>query len=139
MSEIENNKILARRWFELISEHQVEEICAITAPTWKLHGGPPQLPQGPDGVRQLFGSFGDIKQTWTIEDVIAESDKVVVRATNTCMQDSFFGIPARGKQQTFTATFIHQMKNGKIVETWRNADDLGRVIQLGALIQPPNE
>ncbi|MBD2451117.1 nuclear transport factor 2 family protein [Nostoc sp. FACHB-152] len=90
MSEIENNKIIARRWFELISEHKVEDICAMTAPTWKLHGGPPQLAQGPDGVRQLFSSFGNIKQQWTIEDVIAQSDKVVVRATNTCTQESFF-------------------------------------------------
>ncbi|MBD2441358.1 ester cyclase [Nostoc sp. FACHB-110] len=137
MSEIENNKIIAQRWFELISEHNVEAICAMTASTWKLHGGPPELAQGPDGVRQLFGSFGEIKQTWTIEDVIAQGDKVVVRATNTCTQESFFGIPAQGKQQTFTATFIHQIVNGKIIETWRNADDLGRIIQLGGRIQAP--
>lgn len=139
MSEIENNKIIARRWFELISEHNVEAICAMTAPTWKLHGGPPQLAQGPDGVRQLFGSFGEIKQKWLIEDVIAQEDKVVVRATNICTQESFLGIPAQGKQQTFTATFIHQIVDGKIIETWRNADDLGRILQLGARIQPPNE
>lgn len=137
MSEIENNKMIARRWFELISEHNVEAICTMTALTWKMHGGPPKLPQGPDGVRQLFGSFGDIKQKWIIEDVIAEADKVVVRATNTCTQESFFGIPARGRQQTFTATFIHQIMDGKIVETWRNADDLGRILQLGASIESP--
>ncbi|MBU7587503.1 MAG: ester cyclase [Nostoc sp. TH1S01] len=139
MSEIENNKIIARRWFELISEHNVEAICAMTASTWKLHGGPPQLAQGPDGVRQLFSSFGEIKQKWLIEDEIAQEDKVVVRATNTCTQESFFGIPAHGKQQTFTATFIHQIVDGKIIETWRNADDLGRILQLGARIQPPDE
>jgi predicted SnoaL-like aldol condensation-catalyzing enzyme len=139
MSDIENNKIIAQRWFELISEHNIEEICAMTAPTWRMHGGPPQLPPGPDGVRQLFGSFGDIKQKWTIEDVIAETDKVAVRAISTCTQESFFGIPARGQQQTFTATFIHQIAEGKIVETWRNADDLGRVMQLGAHIQPPEQ
>lgn len=85
----------------------------------------------------MFSSFGDIKQKWTIEDVIAQGDKVVVRATNTCTQESFFGIPAQGKQQTFTATFIHQILDGKIIETWRNADDLGRILQLGARIQPP--
>ena len=78
-----------------------------------------------------------IDQTWTIEDVIAEGDKVVVRATNTCVQESFFGIPGHGRPQTFTATFIHRIADGKVHETWRNADDLGRLLQLGARIEPP--
>ena len=136
MSSIEDNKIIARRWIEFISEHRIEEICAMTAPTWTMHGGPPQLPPGPDGVRELFRLIGPIDQQWTIEDVIAEGDKVVVRATNTCVQESFFGIPGRGRQQTFTATFIHQIADGKILETWRNADDLGRIFQLGAHLEP---
>ncbi|MDZ8139415.1 MAG: ester cyclase [Nostoc sp. DedQUE04] len=136
MSSIENNKIIAQRWMELISEHKIEEICEITAPNWKMHGSLPGLPLGPEGVRKLFGSFGSIEQKWTIEDVIAEGDKVVVRATNTCIQDSFLGILSRGRQQIFTATFIHYIADGKIIETWRNADDLGRILQLGARIEP---
>ncbi|MGH3612181.1 MAG: hypothetical protein ACRDRK_06130 [Pseudonocardia sp.] len=35
-------------------------------------------------------------------------------------------------RQVFTATFIHRIVDGLVVETWRNADDLGRLIQLGA-------
>jgi predicted SnoaL-like aldol condensation-catalyzing enzyme len=136
MSTIEDNKIIARRWLELVSEHEIEEICEMTAPTWKMHGGPPELPCGPEGVRGLFRQIGSIDQKWTIEDVIAEGDKVVVRATNTCVQESFFGIPGRGRQQQFTATFIHQIADGKIIETWRNADDLGRLFQLGARLEP---
>jgi len=136
MSSIEDNKIIARRWLELISAHRIEEICAMTAPTWTMRGGPLQLPSGPDGVRELFRLIGPIDQQWTIEDVIAEGDKVVVRATNTCVQESFFGIPGRGRQQTFTATFIHRIADGKMLETWRNADDLGRIFQLGGRIEP---
>lgn len=136
MSSIEDNKTIARRWLELISEHRVEEICEMTAPNWQMHGGPPELVPGPDGVRELFRQIGPIDQKWTIEDIIAEGDKVVVRATNTCVQESFLGIPGRSRQQTFTATFIHWIVDGKIIETWRNADDLGRVLQLGARIEP---
>ena len=136
MSSIEENKIIVRRWFDLISEHRVEDVCEITAPTWTMHGGPPALPSGTYGVRELFRTIGPVTQTWKIEDVIAEGDKVVVRATNTCVQESFLGIPGRGLRQTFTATFIHQIADGKILETWRNADDLGRVLQLGARIEP---
>jgi SnoaL-like polyketide cyclase len=51
-------------------------------------------------------------------------------------QESFFEIPGRGRQQTFTATFIHRISDGKVLETWRNADDFGRLLQLGARIEP---
>jgi hypothetical protein len=62
--------------------------------------------------------------------------KVVVRATNTCVQDSLFGISSRDTTQVFTATFIHRVAAGRIQETWRNADDLGRLHQIGAVIRP---
>lgn len=134
MTSIETNKAIARQFFDFVSEHKVEELCEMVSPTWTMHGGPPKLSPGADGIRELFATFGQIEQEWTIEDLIAEGDKVVVRATNTCLQESFLGVPAHGKRQSFTATFIHQIVNGKIVETWRNADDLGRLLQLGARI-----
>jgi predicted SnoaL-like aldol condensation-catalyzing enzyme len=136
MSSIEDNKIIARRFLELVSEHNIEKISEMVAPTWRMHGGPPDLPPGPNGIRELFRTIGPIDQEWTIDDVIAEGDKVVVRATNTCVQESFLGIPGHGRRQTFTATFIHRIAEGKILETWRNADDLGRLLQLGARIEP---
>jgi hypothetical protein len=45
------------------------------------------------GLPALFDSFGEITREWTIDDVIADGDRVAVRATNRCVQDSFFGIP----------------------------------------------
>lgn len=135
MSNVEENKIIARRWLELINEHKIEEICEMTAPNWTMHGGPPKLSPGRDGIRELFQTIGPIEQKWTVEDIIAEGDKVVVRATNTCVQESFFGVPGRGIKQTFSAIFIHSIVDGKITETWRNADDLGRLFQLGARIE----
>jgi predicted ester cyclase len=137
MSSIEDNKMIARRWLELVNEHNIEEICEMTAPTWTMHGGPPGgLPPGPEGIRELFRQIGPIEQEFMIEDLIAEGDKVVVRATNRCVQESFFGIPSHGRPQTFSAMFIHRIgDDGRIVDTWRNADDLGRLLQLGARIE----
>lgn len=136
MTSTQDNKAIARQFLELVSEHKIMELCEMVSPTWRMHGGPPGLSLGSDGIRELFATFGTIEQEWTIEDIIAEEDKVVVRATNTCFQENFFGVPAYGKRQKFTAIFIHQIANGKIVETWRNADDLGRLLQLGARIEP---
>lgn len=135
-NKVKENKAIAQQFFELVSEHKITDLCNLVAPTWRMHGGPPNLSSGVDGIRELFETFGKIKQQWIIEDIIAEADKVVVRATNICTQEYFLGIPAQGRQQVFTATFIHQIVNGKIVETWRNADDLGRLLQLGARIEP---
>ena len=64
-------------------------------------------------------------------------DKVVVRATNRCVQDSFYGVSAAGVEQVFTAMFILRFADGLAVRTWRNADDLQRLLQLGARIVPP--
>jgi ketosteroid isomerase-like protein len=135
MTTIDDNKAIARRFLELVSNHDAANLCKIVSSAWKMHGGPPDLPLGPDGIHQLFDAIGPIEQKWTIKDTIAEADKVVVRAINTCRQESFFGVPADGREQQFTATFIHQISEGKIVETWRNADDLGRLLQLGARIE----
>ncbi len=136
MSIIEENKKLAWRWMDFFSAHKIEEICELVAPDWEMHGGPPQLPRGATGVRELLQRIGKINQSWTIEDTIADGDKVVVRATNTRVRESFFGAPAHGVAQIFTATFTHQIAGGKILVTWRNADRLGRIVYLGGRIKP---
>jgi predicted ester cyclase len=108
----------------------------MITPAWIMHGGAPGLPGGEAGIRQLFATFGRIKQQWIVEDAIATADKVAVRATNTVEQDNFLGIPSHGRQQVFTAMFMHHITGGLISQTWRNADDLGRLLQLGARIEP---
>ena len=132
----EANKALAVEFLELVGTHDLDQLCDRITPDWKMYGGPPNLPAGQEGLRLLFSTFGRITQSWSIEDVIAEGDRVVVRAINTCEQDSFLGVPAAGVTQRFTATFTHRIADGLIAETWRNADDLGRLMQLGARICP---
>lgn len=136
-TNLEANKKLAVRWLNLVSDGDVEQMCRITAPTWRLHGGPQGLPPGPDGLHALFTDIGPVDQKWTIDDVIAEGDRVVVRATNSCIQDEFLGIPAHGTRQVFTATFTFRITGDLVAETWRNADDLGRLLQLGARVDVP--
>ena len=131
------NKRLAVRFLDLISDGDIAGLAALISPTWTMEGGPPDLPAGREGLRVLFDHIGDVRQRWAIDDVIAEGDKVVVRATNHCEQDSFFGVPGRGIVQVFTATFTMQIVDGLITKTWRNAADLQRLFQLGARILPP--
>ena len=131
------HKRLAVRFLDLISDGDVAALGEMISPTWTMEGGPPDLPAGQDGLRALFAHIGGVEQRWTVDDVIAEDDRVVVRATNHCRQDSFFGVPGRGITQVFTATFTMQIVDGRVARVWRNAADLQRLFQLGARILPP--
>src|SRR5689334_2692921 len=96
-SPLENNKAIGRRFLELVTEKNLNGMCDMITPSWKMIGGPPGLPEGKAGLEVLFKHLSTVQQVWTINDVIAENDKVVVRATNTCTQDEFFGVPGTGK------------------------------------------
>jgi predicted ester cyclase len=65
--------------------------------------------------------------------IVAEGDKVVVRGTVTGTHTGapLFGVPATGKQLTWTGIDTSRVENGKIVERWLNADILGLMQQLG--------
>ena len=136
LTEIEANVRLATNWLRWISTADVAALLQTAAPDWQLHGGPPNLPSGPAGLCVLAAHLRDVEQTWTIDDVIAAGNRVVLRATNRCEQPSFLGVPAAGVQQIFTATFTFRIDNGLVHDIWRNADDLGRLLQLGARIEP---
>ena len=73
----------------------------------------------------------------TIEDQIAEDDKVVTRWT---MRDThegeFRGIAPTGKQISITGIGIFRFSDGKVVESWDNFDQLGMMQQLGD-VPPP--
>jgi steroid delta-isomerase-like uncharacterized protein len=80
-------------------------------------------------------AFPDLQMT--IEDMIAEGDKVVVRYTfRGTQQGETLGIPPTGKHVTVPGIFVCRCENGKIVEEWDIWDELGLLRQLGA-ISPP--
>jgi len=74
---------------------------------------------------------------FTVEDFIAEGDKVVARLTvRGTQQGIFMGIPPTGKHATVTAIDINRMAGGKSVEHWLNMDTLGLLQQLGVIPAP---
>jgi steroid delta-isomerase-like uncharacterized protein len=80
--------------------------------------------------------FPDLKVT--IEDIIAEGDKVVTRWTfRGTHKGELGGIPPTGKQVTMTGITIDRIADGKTVESWWNSDGLGFLQQLGVI--PPIE
>lgn len=63
-------------------------------------------------------AFPDFR--FTIEDIVAESDKVVVRSTGKGTHEGgFIGIPATNRKVTYTAINL-RIAGGKLVEEWSN-------------------
>ena len=143
----EENKAIVRRYIEEWANGGdpavVEE---LVADDWVSHGTqsatatPSGLPRGVAGAKQLHDEVRAIwpDNRWTIEDMLAEGDRVAVRMTNRATHRGVYrGIPPTGKTVVFSAIWIYRLAGGKIAEAWRSADDLGRVVQLGGRIVPP--
>lgn len=103
-------------------------------------GHQPGLPdfKGPEGFRQFMTmmrtAFPDIHLT--IEDTVAEGDKVVMRYTGRgTHKGDLMGIAPTGKQITITGMVISRHVGGKQVEAWVAMDQLGMLQQMG--VAPP--
>jgi steroid delta-isomerase-like uncharacterized protein len=73
----------------------------------------------------------------TINDIIVERDKAVIRYTVTCThKGELMGIPATNKKLTMSVIEIHRFVGGKIVEAWEMSDTLGMMQQLGLVPKP---
>jgi len=73
----------------------------------------------------------------TVEDVIAEEDRVVVRWTaQGTQQGELLGVPPTGKQVTVTGIDVYRIENGRTAEHWGNFDQLGMLQQLGVIPVP---
>ncbi len=141
---IEGNKAALRRVFEEVwNQGKVALIDELFAPNFLYHA-----PEDPD-VRTLedykryitehHSTFPDLH--FTIEDIIAEGEQVVVRYTVHGTNTGDFvlpemRIPATGKQGTVMGIYIARMASGKVVEVWEQMDTLGMFQQLGLIPVP---
>ncbi len=74
----------------------------------------------------------------TIEDQIAEGDRVVTRVTfRGTHQGEFHGIPPSGNLVVWTGVAMDRLANGKVIEMWHWSDDMGMLRQLGVITIEP--
>ena len=137
---LEENKALVRRgWEEIWNKGDLTIADKHYTANYVAHmPGPPDLP-GPEGHSQFVTmfrtAFPDLH--FTVEDQIAEGDKVVNRVTGRgTHQGEFMGIPPTGKQVTMTGITIDRIDGDKLAESWASWDALGMMQQLG-VVPPP--
>jgi steroid delta-isomerase-like uncharacterized protein len=135
----EQNKALVRRVFEeSINKHNLNVFDELLAPNYVNHNMPTPAP-GPEGLKQVVSMFLTAFPDFhvTLEDVIAEGDKVASRGVwRGTHQGNFMGIPATGKSIAVSYSDIWRIENGRAVENWVQMDMLGLMQQLGVAPAP---
>lgn len=124
-------KQLVYAFIELMTTHQSERFGEVIADTYVQHN--PMVKQGLIGIKEGAKWFESVfpDAQATIDDILVEGDKVVVRFTWTGTQQSeLFGIPATHKKVTWTGTDWWRIENGKLAEHWDVVDWAGLVRQL---------
>ncbi len=135
----EENKALVRRLQEAWDKGNLDVLDELLAPNFVDHNPMPGLPADRAGQKQrmtLFrAAFPDLKTT--VEDLVAEGDKVVLRGTaRGTHKGEFQGMAPTGKQVAVQGIFIGRVVGGKLVETWEQFDAMGLMQQLGAMPSP---
>ncbi|HET6444355.1 MAG TPA: ester cyclase [candidate division Zixibacteria bacterium] len=139
----EENKAIVRRFYEEFANQGIQSVAEeLVASDFVDHNPPsPEFPPGLEGLKQVFAMFlvAFPDMNLTVEDQIAEGDKVVTRLTTRgTHKGEFMGIPPTGKTMTIGLIDIFRIEGGQLAEHWGESDTMGMMQQLG-LGQSPGE
>lgn len=132
----EENKALVRRFVEdILNKHDAAAAAEICSPGFVGHyPGVPEV-NGLAAWQQLahayFTAFPDLEET--IEDMVAEGDRVTYRVTwRGTQRGELMGMPQTGRAVSVTGMRIVRVADARIAEQWGVDDMLGLMHQLQA-------
>ena len=118
-----NNKDLVRAIPErIMTAGETDLIEELFAPDFVEHNPALGDVRGPDGFRKyvyepFHRAFPNV--TVTVEDIVAEGDRVVLRAgIRGTHEGEFMGIPPTGRRIDVPAFALHRVADGKVAERW---------------------
>jgi steroid delta-isomerase-like uncharacterized protein len=138
----EENKEKVRRFMEEAfgqgKTEVVDEVVDTDFVCWDPNSETGEI-RGLDTIKGEVGyfqsAFPDFR--WTVEDQVAEGDKVTTRYTlSGTHQGEFFGVPASGRRVEISGINVDRFEGGKLVEEWASYDLLGGLSQIGAIPEP---
>jgi predicted ester cyclase len=121
----EENKTFIRRYFEALGKEKSAQTVAafVTDESLKQH--------------IVFFEAAFPGYQLSVDDLVAEGDKVAVRSTFTgTHRGELMGVAPTGKPVSIGLLLIYRIAGGKIVEHWMQADTLGILQQIGAMPAP---
>jgi steroid delta-isomerase-like uncharacterized protein len=139
MSPDEHKAILREHLEVLFNQHRVDRTDETVAADYVDHALLPGQAPGLAGAKKKWAgylaAFPDVRLT--IEDMVAEGDKVAVAWTGEgTQQGELLGIPPTGKRVRVMGISIYRLAEGKIAEQWEQWDRLNLMQQLGVVPAP---
>jgi steroid delta-isomerase-like uncharacterized protein len=136
----QNKKLYLRLADEILSKKNLAVVDELIATDFTEHAGGQPKRVGVEGFKaariRRNAAFPDWKVT--VDDIIAEGDKVVARATGQGTHlGEYMGIPPTGKLVKVSWIAIYRVADGKLAEHWQHIDELGLRQQLGATLTLP--
>lgn len=135
----EANKATIRRVFEEMDRGNFAVIMEVSTPEYTVHFPGTPGPLTRETITPLwqsfYAAFPDLRHT--IEEIIAENDRVACRLTiHGTHQNEFQGIPATGNAITISAINCFRFVGDKVAEHWSEYDATGMLQQLGVIPAP---
>ena len=120
---------------EAINKQNLASLDELLAPSFVMHMHAQQM-RGLEVSKQVIGdeikAFPDLHVT--IEDIIAEGDRVCVRLKEEATHaGEYRGLAPTGRKLSYTVVAIWRTVEGKIVEGWIVYDQLDFLKQLGVI------
>ena len=130
-----DNRDIVRRMMGVFNTGDLAALDDLVSTDFMNHNAPPGAAQGLEGRKRVVGmfrgAFADLQST--IEDEIADGDRVVTRATlSGTNTGDFMGQPATGRRMSVTAVDIFKVVDGKVTDRWGVLDMQSLTQQLHA-------
>jgi hypothetical protein len=138
--QVNSNKTTFRRFHDATNTGDADLISRtideIVEPEVLVRTPLPVEATGAQALKEVFArlhrAFPDLHVT--VEDLIAEGDKVAGRNSVTgTHQGEYMGLSATGKSVTYNEIFIFRFAGGRIAETWGVVDVFSQIKQLGGI------
>lgn len=136
MPSDQHKEQIHRLFNEVVNEQRLGFLDELVSPNLIFA---PDLPPGPEGVKGvvtwLHNTFADLQ--YSIDDLIAEGDKVAVRlSAHGIQKGEYLGYSGTGKAVSFAEFMFFRFADGRIEEWWLMADQASILQQIGVLSTP---
>jgi predicted ester cyclase len=132
----EHNKAAKRRYVDAFNAGNLDVFDELFAPNYVLHvPGAPDI-EGPGALKEMVaGSLESLSDVaLTVEDMVAEGDRVATRWTLTALHTGdFMGVAPTTRRITIRGMIMDRFVDGRVVEAWDSFDAYGVLTQLGAI------
>jgi len=139
----EQNKELVKRFWEEFNKGNAEIFQELFSPDYAYYApSNSPTPMSREEIMEFMKTFFEAfpESIWSIEDLIAAGDKVIVRFIyRGTHEGEFLGIPATGNKVEMGGIIITRIENGKVVEEREDFDMLGMMMAIGMELKPKEE